>query len=276
MEKAYRAFKERKAYRWKAFGAFVALLIIEILLVAYITYNVRWFRGYGVMIVFISFLFGFFYLISRSWAKEWFETDIFVDMYDGFKLLELCSNEDEDSLFYSRKAAKKVRHTINKLSSWCNQIDQTLSKLAHEEYIEPLRSLRERLEKRILRRIAQHKDIESMIRVLQRLAGVFSEADRPISLDEINIVNKQLEHYEPIELEESPTRHAFAIIASSKAMKFLVSVFLGYFSITVIIWIFCQFLTFDFVEIMRSNLVGAVSGGAVLSGIIASFFIIKR
>lgn len=276
MEIAYRAFKERKAHRWKAFGTLVTLLIIEIVVVAYVTYNAGWFYNYGFMIVMFSLLVGVLYLASRSWAHEWYETEIFVNMYEASKLLELCSKENEDPLFYSRKATKKVRYAIGRLRIWCNRTEASRSKLVKKEYAEPLRNLKENLETRILPRIAQHKDIESMIRVLRGLGKLFSETEKPVSLDDIISKNKDLERYDSIELEESPTRHFLATIMFSRPVKFLSSIFLGYLSITIVIWTLCHFLTVDFVEFMRSNLLGVVSGGAVLTGIIASFFIFKK
>jgi len=246
----YRAFKERKAYRWRAFEALFTLLVIEALIVAYIAYNAIWFFSYGVWIVLFSFIFGFFYLVSRPWAVEWYETDIFVDLYEAFKLLELCSEENEDSLFYSRKATNKVRHAIKRLNSWSNSIEGIHSKLIEKEYTKPLRKLRENLETRILSRIAQYKDIKSMESVLQGLAKLFSEARKPISLDDIISKNEDLERYEQISVEEAPT--TIRIILSKEPIKLSCSIGLSFLIITIAILIHWKLFQTDLLDLISS------------------------
>lgn len=277
MEKTYRAFKERQAQRRKIFGYSVSLLSIYILLAgAYFYFNVRWLLDLWTYVGVFSFVAGFIYVMTRSWAQETAETKIFVNMYEASKLLELCSKKDEDSMFYSRKASSKVSSSIRSLGNLCNALNKMLSTLFKREFAEALSQLKESLETRILPRVAQNRDTETMIHVLRGLAQLFGEVVKPITLQDIISKNKDLERFEPIESGKRTTREAFATMISSRPMKFLCSVFLGYFSIIVIAGIFSHFLTIDFVEFLQNNLVGVVSGGAVLSGIVASLLILKK
>lgn len=206
--------------------------------------------GYLIVIGVFGFPLGMIYVLSRSWAIEWYETDVFVEMYEAVKFLGQYSSEDEDSLFSLGKATDKVRDAIVTINNWGDSIERVRSKLAKKEFAEPLRNLEENLETQILPRIAQHKDVESMIRVLRRLAEVFSEADRPISLNEINIVNKQLENYEPIEIEETPAK--LRIILSKEPIKFTGSFLLSFLIITIAILFHCKLFQTDLLDVISS------------------------
>ncbi len=247
MEKAYRAFEERKSQRWKAFVAFVALLTIETLGVVCVAYTVKWFWSYGPMIVLLSFLFGAIYIMTRPWAGEWYETKIFVRTYEAFKLLELCSNEDGSSMFYSRKATKKVRGAIRTLNKWAEHVELSSSKLINREYTEPLRNLVENIETRILPRIAQNKDIIEMISVLRGMAKLFGEIQKSVNLEEINSKNKDLERYEPIELERTPSRLRFLL--SMNPFRLLCSFLLSFFIITTALFIRSMFVPTDLMDL---------------------------
>lgn len=247
MEKAYRAFKERKSQRWKAFVAFVALLTIETLAVVCVAYTVIWFRVYGPMIVLLSVLFGAVYLTTQPWAGEWYETEIFVRTYEALKLLELCSNEDGSSMFYSRKATKKVKGAIRTLNRWTGKVELSSSKLINREYTEPLRNLGENIEKRILPRIAQNKDIIEMMSVLRGIAKLFGEIQKPVNLEDIISRNKDLERYEPIELERAPSR--LRTLSSMNPFRLLCSFLLSFFIITIALFIRAMFVSTDLMDL---------------------------
>lgn len=248
--KKYRAFKDRQVQRRKALGAFLAILIIEIFALALIGYNTVWVRNYGVAVVPFSFLLCFLYLISQSWAHEWYETDVFVKMYEAFQLLGLYSNKDEGSWFYVRKGANKVKGAMKSLRKWSNSVGGESSKLAKKELVEPLRNLEENLGTRILPRIAQNKDIGNMIPVLRGIAKLFSEAQKPISLDAIVSKNKDLERYESIELEESPTQ--LRIILSKEPVKLACSFLLSFFVVTIAVLIHWQLFQTDLLDLISS------------------------
>jgi len=239
MKKVYRAFKGRQTQRRKAFATSVVILIVGIGLGAYINYTARWFFSYWVGIVLFSFMFGFFYLVSRSWISEYYETAIFVDMYEAFEFLEQCSNEDEESLFSLRKASNKVKDAIKSLNIWGSRIETVKSKLIKTEYAEPLTKLAENLETRILPRIAQHKDIESMRSVVWGLANVFSKVAKSTTLDYIISLNKDLERYKAISDVEAPSR--LGIILSREPIKLSVSILVSFSIITIAVFTHSKF-----------------------------------
>lgn len=221
MEKVYRAFKERQAQRRKALAYLFAFLMMNISLGAYLHFYVEWLYEVWFPLGFLSVVFSFIYIMSRSWAQERVETKIFINMYEASNLLELCSREDDASFFYSRKATGKVRNVIRSLGGLQHSLEKILSKLFTREFAEPLRQLKENLATIILPRIARHKDVESMIQVLRGLAKLFSEAEKPISLDDIIAKSKDLERYKLIEDLEEPMRFRDHLSMFFSAHKFL-------------------------------------------------------
>ena len=227
LEKAYRAFKERQTQRRKALAYSVALFIIYILLAVYMNFNATWFLEYWYWVGVLGFVVGLPYVMTRPWAHEMVETEIFVYMYDASKLLELCSEKDENSTFYSRKAISKVNSAIVTLGGLQYSLEKILSKLFKREFSEPLKQLKENLSTRILPRIAQLEDTEIMIRVLRGLAKLFGEVEKPISLDDIIAKNKDLECYEPMEFKETIRFHdrLLTFLSSHKILRHGIFVF---------------------------------------------------
>lgn len=271
MEKIYRAFKERQAQRRKILVYSLVLLALWALIGFYTNFEEYW-----LFIGLIFFIIGFPYVMTRSWAQEMVETDIFVLMYESAELLELCTEKNEGTKFYSRKAVGKVSDAIRNLGILHSKLEKTLSKLYRREFAEPLKQLKENLSTRILPRIAKQEDIVTMISVLRGLADLFGEVQKPLRLDDLVSKNKDLERFEPMEFEKPQTLQAFKNLVSSRPSKFLFSIFLGYILIICIVWIFSQFLNIDFIQFMKNNLVGVISGGAVFSGVIIGIIFLKK
>jgi len=80
---------------------FIVLIVVG----AYVEWLMSCWIGIGIL----GSLVGFFYLVSRPWATETYETDIFVDVYDASKVLKLVSDEEANPSFYTKKAPKKER-----------------------------------------------------------------------------------------------------------------------------------------------------------------------
>jgi len=248
LEKEYRAFKERQTQRRKIFGYSVSLLSIYILLGAYIYFNESWLFILWAFAGVFGFFFGFLYVMSQSWAQEMYETDIFVDMYEASNLLELCRKKDEDSMFYSRKVSNKVSSAIRSLGNLCTNLDKIFSRLIKREFAKPLNQLKENLETRILPRIAQNRDTETMIHVLRGLAQLFGEVAKPTTLQDIILKNKDLERFEPIELEKAPSR--LRILLSMNPIRLLCSFLLSFSIITIPLFIRSMFVPTDLMDLL--------------------------
>jgi len=194
LEKAYRAFKERQQQRRKIVAYSVSLLVLWILLGLYLN-----FWHYWLPIGIVGFAIGFPYVMTRSWAKEMIETNIFVLMYESAELLDLCTDKSKNTTFYSRKAAHKVSDAIRKLDILRSNLEKILSILCRREFAEPLRQLKGNLETRILPRIAKQKDIVHVVSVLRGLAQLFGEVQKPLKIDDLVSRNRELERFEPME-----------------------------------------------------------------------------
>jgi hypothetical protein len=250
-KKVYDRFRERKIQRWKAFIGYVFFFIIVIAVGTYAHYNAEWFMSYCISIGILGSLIGFFYLVSRPWATENYETSIFVDIYDASKLLELVSDEDENSHFYSKKASKKLEEAILHIGSLAYKLEQVNSTLANKKFVEPLRNLEKNLETRILPRVSKHNDVQGMISVLHGLAKIFGEIVKPLSLEEIVSKNKDLERFETIDTKKEPNR--FRTMLSKEPIKLSYDILLGLIVIFGAVFVHSVFYKYSLTESL-SNL----------------------
>jgi hypothetical protein len=183
-DKAYERFKERKNLRQKAYISGLLLVIIIVLIGFFCYYYVKWFYVYWVGVGLFS-IFGFvMYAISREWAYENYEAYIYVYVHEASEMLGLVpararASNDKKSLRYIKKAAKKLEKAILEMRRLVVSLKAINSRLVNNQ-IEPLETLGNMLEKRILPAISTQKKTESMIAiqqdmivVLNRLAGVF-------------------------------------------------------------------------------------------------------
>jgi hypothetical protein len=275
MESKYEVFRRRKSQRIKAIFGFVLLLVSFSALAIVASIYARWLYGWTVIAAMLSFVIAFLYVMSKPWAFEFYETDAFVDFYEAFKLLEPCSEKDVESLSEG-KAANKVKQAIADIHKWKYKVSTIYSKLVRSEYTAPLEELEDKLQARILPRIAQHKDVEKMKSVLKGLAKMFSEAEKPIVVDDIIAKNKDLEEYKPVVYEEKHLSQALAAMMTSKPMKFLCSILLGYLSITVVFFVIASFLSVDFIDTMRNNIGAVMTGGALFTTLIIGLIITRK
>lgn len=276
MELEYKAYRERRSHRIKIATIFLICWIIYIALGVWIYYIHT--KVFGIF--FIIGLLGFFVSLaqvgSRYWISDPNEKTIFKDLYRSSELIELCSeNNYEESKLYRGKAVAHVKDAIWEIDDMC-KTENINSILFEEEFASRLERLANNLKHRILPRIVEGKDLTETISVLHGLTKFFGEIGHPMSLDELDSINENLETYGEMPFTEREIKPMFKKALISKPSQLAVSIFLGYFSVTAIFWVFSQLLTIDFVEFMRSNLVGVVSVGAVLSGIIAGIFVLKK
>lgn len=233
MKRVYDAFKERQAQRRKFFGIYVISIIIYILLGILIVEYVEWFTAYWTVVGFLGIPFGFFYGVTRPWSSETIESNIFVNFYQAYKSLELCSKGDENSCLYSKKAHSKSKNATLKLKRLSSRLNNSRSKLLKNQIGKPFKTLVENLNTRILPRIIQQEDITQIRSVLKGLAKIFGEAQHPINLAEIISKNTDLERFEPIEIEDALTK--FKAILAMGPIKFCISIFLAFMLITFIL-----------------------------------------
>lgn len=227
----------------------------------------------------VGFLFSGAYTEAHYWISEPSEKNIFVNLYRGSELIGLCSEKDEEeSKLYLGKAVKHLKNVVSELDEMCGMESRSKvnSILFDKEFVGRLERLADNLQHRILPRMLKSKDLSRIISVLHGLAKFFGEIQKPMSLNELDSINANLETYKEMPFRERAIKSMLKKALVSRPSQYIFSVILGYLSIIMVIWIFSQFLTIDFIEFMRSNLLGVVSGGAVLSGIIASLFILKK
>lgn len=249
MERAYERFRGRRHSRRIAFVSYVAVLFILVLVGIYASYNAQWVTSFFVPIIVVVFLIGMLYLVSRPWASESFETDIFVSIYDTFKLLELVSDEDETSFSYLKKAAKKLEDAISSIETLEQRLTATHSTLVKKRLVEPLTKLQKNLETLILPRVAEKKYFREMISVLHGLAQLFSETTKPLSLEDIISKNEDLECFKPIETKRKPSR--MRIMFSTEPMRFSFSIGLGFVVVSVIVILHSMLYRYNLFESLR-------------------------
>lgn len=234
------------------------------------------FFGFFVFIGFLGFFFSHRYVSSHQWIHEPSEKKIFVNLYRSLGLVELYSEKKgKESRLYRDKAIKHVKKSITELYKMCRR-EETISILFNNEYASRLKRLAKNLQNRMLSRIVNGKDLVRIISTLRGLTKFFGEIQRPMRLDELDSINENLETFEEMPYKERVIRTMFKRALVSKPSQFIFSIVFGYIAISIIIWIFCQFLTLNFVEFMQSNLVSVISGGALISGVIASIFVLKK
>jgi hypothetical protein len=224
-------------------------VVFFIVLIVVGTY-VEWLRSYWVGIEILGSLVGFFYLVSRPWTTETYETDIFVDVYDASKILELVSDEEANPSFYTKKASKKLKEAILHIGSLTYKLEQANSTLA-KRFAAPLRTLENNLETRILPRISEQKEVQTMINVLRGLAQIFSEFPKPLSIEDIVSKNKDLERFKVIDIKKQPSR--IRIMLSRESVKLSFSILLGLIIIFVGVFGHSMWYKYDLAESL-SNL----------------------
>lgn len=275
MELEYKAYRERRAQRIKIASIFAICWIPYGLLGIWAYFNTEVF-GFLVLIGIFGFLLSHSYINSHYWISEPSEKIIFMNLYRSSELIGLCAEKnDEESKLYLGKAVKHVKNVISELDKMC-AAENINSILFDKEFVSRLEKLADNLQHRILPRIVKSKDLPRIISVLHGLAKFFGEIQKPMSLNELDSINENLETYKEMPFRERAIKPIFKKALVSRPSQLIFSVFLGYLTITVVVWIFSQFLTMDFVEIMQSNIIGVVTGGAVLTGAIASLFRLKK
>jgi len=272
MKKVYRAFKGRQTQRRKVFICWLALLVFFILFGAIIYYySPKWLFGAWFFVAFMVTLSSIFYMITRSWASETIERSVFADLYKASENLELCSKKDRESQFYLAKAKNNVKGAINHLSYFYHR--EPRSNLFKREFVKPLNQLRENLRTIILPRITQQKDIEKMVTVLRSLAETFSEALKPISLEDITIMNKRLEQLRirgitvAIESKPAPKETFMRKIQESTIGRSIGCLALGYGLVLFICGLYVLGTRQDFMAFARERPDIVILGGLLASGI---------
>ena len=245
MEKVYDRFRERRIQRWKAFSGYVMFFIVVIVVGTYVHYSVEWLMSYWIGIGILGSLVGFFYLVSRPWATETYEIDIFVDVYDASKVLELVSDEEANPSFYTKKASKKLKGAILHIGSLAYKLEQANSTLANEIAV-PLRDLEKNLETRILPRVSEKKDVQRMIHVLNGIAQIFGEVAEPISLEKIVSKNKDLENIDVIEVKRQPSR--IKTMMSKESVKLFGIIAICIVADSLIVYIHSIFFHYDLLK----------------------------
>ena len=225
MEKVYDRFRERRIQRWTVFIGYVVYLVIVIAVGTYLRFNIEWFYNYWTLGNVLGLLISFFYLMSRPWASENYEISIFIDVYDAFKDLDLISGEEAYLSFYAKKASKKLKKAILHIGSLAYKLEGANSTLA-KKFAVPLRTLQNNLETRILPRISEQKEVQTMVQVLRGIAQMFSEFSKPLSIEDIASKNKDLERFEAIPISKQPSK--IRIILSRESFKLSFSILLGF------------------------------------------------
>jgi len=275
LESKFKAYKERRAHRIKIASIFATPWILYCLLIVWINFLNEGLATILTVIGLFAFIFSAVFVDLRFWISESSETMIFVNLYRAIDFLELCSEEKETSRLYLGKAAKHVKNVITELDELTSPEKVKInSVLFDKEYAEPLESLSENLESRILPRIIESKNMLKMCSMLRGMAKIFGEIQKPIDMNDINSLNENLKSLKEISLKVKPTIFKTAI--KSKPMILVVSAFLGFFSITIIAFFYCQLLTMDFFDFMRNNLQYILTGGAAFTALFSGVLIIKK
>jgi hypothetical protein len=270
METEVKAYQERKSRNkriaLKFFGFWTIYFIIVSFLPGSFAFIIFGFFGFYLSGIFVS---------SRYIISESIEERVFYRLYKTLDLLELYPKEKESLKFIKEEAAKHLKSVIFMLRRFYEGSHPS-STLYSKEFASLFRDLNEKLERRILPRIINYKDIERVKSAIKELAEFFGEIHNPMSSDKLRDISKGLEIFEEIVIEKKTVKSIMKSILSSKPAKLIGSLFLGYFSVVMIILIFCQATNIDFMGFMRGNLMGIVSAGAVISGIYAGILVLKR
>lgn len=222
-------------------------------------------------------MFGLFiYFVTRPWIGENYETKIYVRVHEASKILGLVSSQDKNPLVYFQKAARKLEGAILVIGTLASRLKLMDSTLA-STLADPLETLENRLEKRILPMILNQKKDESMmttrtnvIVVLNHLAGIFNE-ENPLRIDDIVQENKILEGHTEIEVEKKPSR--MKIIWSKESTKLLSSMIAGFVFIFAIFLVHSELAKYSIVEFLSNstNFVEFLGVCIVVGGIIYEY-----
>ena len=235
MKSIYDGFKLRQAQRNKAFWIFLVFFIFSVFTGAILFFTIDWLYPIWVSIATLIFFIWFIYVQMQPWASEKIENKIFYNFYEANRFLGLCSEKDEKSSgFYSKKAysqAKNATVSVRRLSSGL----RNSSSILKIQLSKPLTRFHDNLKTRILPRIVQRRNVSQMQSVLQGLAQIFGEVQKPISLDAIISKNEDLERYDIIELDGVTIK--FRDILSKEPIRILISFASSFAVITIAVLI---------------------------------------
>lgn len=242
LDERYALFKDRQRQRRLAFSEFVVFFAIVALIIFYShrlatpVYNVIF------IVLGISILINFWYIISRSWAQETAETSIFVNAYDATKLLNSFMGGNEFSL---GKAERKVRGIVDELSTISGRLESTNSTLVKNKVSPSFEGLATSLSTQILPRIRIKKELPEMILVLKGLAQLFAESS---DLSAIDLRVKALQKYSPV--GEKKTPNAIHVFLSKDVPKAIMCCLVSFVVFIAIIGLYSVLSANTFVSIL--------------------------
>ena len=209
------------------------------------------FYFYWAGILLLGMLIAFLYENRQPWGSETLETYIFSNLYQASQQLDLCSSEDSKSKLCLEKASIKTEYAIINLTRLEKQLRDVNSGLVKTELAKPLGELKMNLKERILPRIKNPKETFQMLAVLNGLADMFGEIQRPLKLEAINEKNNVLERFDKISMNGQPKKVNMAL--SRRPVRFVLSNLFSFFVISVVLLIQSFASNSNFLESLSST-----------------------
>jgi hypothetical protein len=230
LEKAYQRFEERQKQRTIFVSILIVFLVIMFAFQAYIAFTAMPLYFYFALIWFAGFIVLSFYGTRQPWGSEVLETQIFANLYNASKQLELYSGEDEKAQLCLKKAAKNVENALFYLTRLEKQLKDVNSTFVKGNLVEPIDKLRTNIRERILPRINNPKETPHMLSVVRGLADMFGQTQRILKIENIDAKNEVLETFAKVETKEEPKR--LELFLSKKSVRAVLSLFLSAFIVS--------------------------------------------
>jgi ABC-type multidrug transport system fused ATPase/permease subunit len=229
MEKAYKRYEERKKQRMKFLYFLTLFVIIGFVVQSVLVFIGMQFYFYWAIILLVGMLIAFLYEMKQPWGSETLETYIFSNLYQASQQLDLCSSEDSKSKLCLEKASKKLEYVLINLARFEKQLKDVNSGLVKAELTNPISKLRMNLKERILPRIENPKETFQMLAVVNGLADMFGEIQRPLKLEAISEKNNVLERFDKIQMNGQSKK--VGLVLSRRPVRFVLSNLFSFFVI---------------------------------------------
>jgi len=266
IETKYSDFKERQSKRKKAGYLLFVYLAVMLSIGIYLFFQSVIFYYVWMMIAAGGLLFWFLIAVTRSWFPEMVETKIFVKLYEASNRAQLCLTKDGTSQSNLELAHKKAKDATLILKRYSVKLSsESSSRLVKNEVAEPYKELAKNLETRILPRIVQRKNLPEIQGILCALAFSFSEVYAVLHVSDIISRNKELNKYEPINVEEPIS--TFRIILAKDSVRIFLSFFISFLGLITILWIHSVLANTNLLEEFNDSsyflqfAIGVIAGG---------------
>lgn len=218
-------------------------------------------------IIWIYIIVGFIVAIVKT-KQPPYETVIFMRIYETLENLDFYL--EDQSRIHLEKAIKRLRDALRSLSQ-LTSVSSTRSTLFEQNFIRPLKNLRDNLKMKILPivRNGDTRKIKEPYGILKSLAEVFS--DPTDKLTQITELNARLDSIPQPAMEEMGIKSRFVGFWRRKSGQFLGSIIIGYSLEIIVITIYCYLLRLDFATFAHDNPYIMLGIGAIFSTGIMAF-----